>query len=77
MSDPLYDVAVAAADLKIAAPREFDKFVTAIKALEDRCTNELRAASSNVIFTAQGKSQLVTQLRQKLETCLDIKNKRN
>jgi hypothetical protein len=67
---------LTAADLKLAAPREFDLFVGSIRSFEERCGGELRAAGPNVIFTAQGKAQLVSQLRQKLETCLEIKNKR-
>lgn len=77
MSDPLYAIAEAAADLKVAAPSEFDRFVEAVKTLEERCDADLRAAGVNVIFTAQGKAQLVSQLRQKLENCLAIKNKRS
>jgi hypothetical protein len=74
LSDPLYDIVQAAAELKMQAPREYDRFIAAFKIFEDRLTTELRAAGPNVIFTAQGKSQLVTRLRQKLEDCLTIKS---
>jgi hypothetical protein len=72
VSDPLYQVAVAAVEIKRAAPREFDKLVEAIKVLEMRCDSEFRSASPNVIFIAQGKAQLVVQLRTKLENCMEI-----
>jgi hypothetical protein len=71
----MYEIVVAAAELKMRAPQDFEKLIVAFKALEERCTTELRAAGPNVIFTAQGKSQLVTQLRQKLEDCLALKTK--
>jgi len=66
---------MAAADLKLAAPPEYDRLVQAIKSFEERCRDDLAAAEPNVIFPAQGKAQLVTQLRQKLETCLDLRAK--
>lgn len=74
MSDPLYPVVIAAADLKLAAPREFDKLVEVLKGLENHLDTELRVAGANVIFTAQGKAQMVAQLRTKLENCLQLKN---
>lgn len=73
MSDPIYGIVVAAAELKLAAPREYDNLVSAFKRLEDRSNAELRAAEPNVIFGAQGKAQLLTLLRKKLEDCLEIK----
>ena len=73
MSDPFYPLVVAAAELKLAAPREFDNFIEAFKALEDRTRTELIAAEPNVIFAAQGKAWLVAHLRKKLEDCLQIK----
>ena len=75
MSDPWVNVVLAAADLKVAAPREYDKFLEVLKGVEDRCRDDLQAAEPNVIFPAQGKAQLVTQLRQKLETCLELRAK--
>jgi hypothetical protein len=34
---------------------------------------DLVAAADNVIFPAQGKAQIITQLRQKLENCHQLK----
>lgn len=66
---------MAAAELKLAAPREYDKLLEAVRVFENRCRDDLQAAEPNVIFPAQGKAQLVTQLRQKLEDCLDLRAK--
>lgn len=73
MADPLHNVMMTAAELKLMAPREYDKFIEAMKAFETRCMNDLVAAADNVIFPAQGKAQIITQLRQKLENCHQLK----
>jgi len=73
MADPLSLVVMAAADLKLAAPQEFERLVNALKLFEERCRDELNAAEPNVIFPAQGRSQLITQLRQKLENCHQLR----
>jgi len=73
MRDPFYDVVLAAAELKLAAPREYEKLLVAVRLVEERCRNDLLSAEANVIFPVQGKAQLVTHLRQKLENCLQIK----
>lgn len=75
MSDPLYGVVMAAAELKLAAPREYEKFVEAVRVFEQKTRDDFQAAEGNVIFLAQGKSQLVTQLHQKLRDCLDLRAK--
>jgi len=58
---------VAAQKIKRVAPREFADFVATFKVFEDSLNNELRIAGPNVIFTAQGKAQLVSSLRAKFE----------
>jgi hypothetical protein len=73
MSDPLYAITIAAADLKVTAPEQFDRLVEAFKALEERYKQDLIAADSVVIFNAQGRTWLAAQLRQRLENCLDRK----
>lgn len=75
MSDPTFLLVMAAADLKLAAPQEYDRLIQAVKVFEDRCRDDLQAAEPNVIFPVQGKAQLMTQLRQKLENCLDLRAK--
>jgi len=71
----MVSVVMAAADLKVVAPQEYEKLVAAVRVLEERCRDDLSAAEPHVIFPAQGKAQLVTQLRQKLETCLELRAK--
>jgi len=73
MSDPLYGIAHAAADLKRAAPEQFDRLVAAFRAYEERCKSDLLAAEPNVIVGAQGKAWVAQQLRVKLEDCLTIR----
>jgi hypothetical protein len=75
MSDPLFDVTMAAAELKLAAPREYEKFIEAVKLFEERLRQDLLAAEPNVIFAAQGKAWLMAQFRMKLETCIELRAK--
>lgn len=73
-NDPLYAITMAAANLKIVAPEQFDALVAAFKQLEDRYQTELNTAADGVlIFNAQGRSWLAGQLRQRLANCLDQK----
>lgn len=74
MSDPMYDVAMAATDLKLGMPNEFERFVDAVKKLDERCRANLYAAGPDGIFCAQGAASLVHDLRTKLETCLQIRS---
>jgi hypothetical protein len=74
MADALHAVMLAAADLKAAAPQEFERLVTAIKTFEERCRDDLSAAEPNVIFPVQGRAQVITQLRQKLENCTRLRS---
>lgn len=55
MTDPLYGIVFAASELKLAAPREFDNLVTAVKVFESKCRDDLQAAEANMIFPAQGR----------------------
>lgn len=73
MSDPLYAVTLAAADLKVVAPQQFEALVKAFVSLEDKLNKDFAAADPNTIFGAQGKVWLVAQLRARLEQCLEQK----
>jgi len=73
MADPLHQVVMAAAELRLAAPQEFEKFVAAVKLYDARCQMDFLAAEPGVIFSAQGKAQLISQLRQKLENCHQLR----
>lgn len=74
MSDPIYGLVMAAAELQLAAPREFDGFVAALKAHEKKTKADFLAADPNGILAAQGKAQAIVQLRQKIEDCRSLKN---
>jgi hypothetical protein len=74
MSDPLYDIALAAADLKLASPREFDRLLEAFRKLEERYRVDLYAADASSILAAQGRAVTAANIRTKLETCLQIRS---
>lgn len=73
MADPLHAVMMAGAELKAIAPHEFEKLIAALKNYEERCRDELSAAEANVIFPAQGRAQLITVIRTKLENCSQLR----
>jgi hypothetical protein len=74
MSDPLYDIALAASDLKLGMPNEFDRLVEAFKKFEERCKTDFYAADSNTILAAQGRAVISSNIRTKLETCLQLRS---
>ena len=65
----MYAITMAAANLKAVAPEQFERLVDAFKLLEARHQQELNVADATVIFGAQGKNWLATQLRVRLENC--------
>jgi hypothetical protein len=67
------DIVLTASELKIAAMPQYMAFVKAVEKLEDRLKTDLVAADSNVVFPAQGKAQIVSQLKKKLEDCLTLR----
>lgn len=71
MSDPLFAIINAAADLKVAAPEQYERLVEAFRDYERRAISDLLAAGTDVIVGAQSKAWLLSQLRQKLEDCLN------
>lgn len=75
MSDPLHQIVLAAAELKLAAPKEFEKLVQSFKVVEESLRTEFYAAGPNVIFTAQGKAGLMVQLHRRLEQCIELRAK--
>lgn len=74
MSDPLYDIAMAATELKLGMPQEFERLVEAFKKFDERCRTDLYAADANGIMAAQGRAIVVNNIRTKLETCLQIRS---
>jgi hypothetical protein len=70
----MFAITLAAADLKIVAPEQFNALVEAFRKLETKASADLHAAGGEAIYGAQGKSVLMMQLRQRLENCLEQKN---
>jgi hypothetical protein len=74
LSDPLHDIAMAATELKLGMPNEFERLVEAFKRLDHRCKADLYAADASGIMAAQGRAVVVRNIRTKLETCLQIRS---
>lgn len=74
MSDPMFPVAMGAAELKRAAPVQFDLFVRSLQALRESLRDNYVAEDGRAIFQTQGKCQLIDQLLKKLDDCLAIAN---
>lgn len=73
MSEPLFDIAITAADLAARLPQEWEKFIEAFKRLDERSRTDFYAAGADAIMSAQGRAVLARDLRTKLETCLQIR----
>ena len=71
MSDPMYDITMAASSLKVIAPEQFDRLIEAFKQLEEQQKSALISAGVDSIFNVQGSASIVTQLRKRLENCLE------
>lgn len=68
-NDPYFSLVFCAADLKRAAPSEYDQFLKTVKQLAEHRKNELVAADRKFILGAQGRSQALEELVKKLENC--------
>jgi hypothetical protein len=71
ISDPLYSITMAAANLKVAAPEQFAALVEGFRHLETKYRTEFSIAGPDVIFGAQARSWLASQLVGRLENCLE------
>lgn len=69
----MYDLTLAAAEVKIAAPGAFNLLVEAFSKLETKYRDELLAADASGIFVAQGRASLASQLHKRIEKCLEKK----
>ena len=67
----MYAITIAASNLKVAVPDQFDALVRAFQMLDDQATRDLRAAPADQIMQQQGRSVLAFLLRQRLEGCMD------
>jgi hypothetical protein len=70
----MFDITLAAADLKVSLPEQFERLVEAFRKLEDKFQREFNAADAGVIYGAQGKVWMVSQLRARLEKCVEQKH---
>lgn len=71
-NDPFLAIVTAAAELKRAAPAQYEHLTKAMRSYAERAKNELVVADANVIFPAQGKAQALGQLASKLEDCIAL-----
>lgn len=69
----MYAITMAASDLKVAAPEQYEKLVRAFQQLEEKFKQDLIAADASVIFGVQGRTWLASQLRNRLEKCHEQK----
>jgi hypothetical protein len=70
--DPFYPVVGCAAELKRAAPMQYEAFVKSVQGLVNRSKDDLLVAHGAAIFPAQGKAQALDQLAKKLEDCIQL-----
>jgi hypothetical protein len=74
MSDPLFEIAMAAADIKAAAPQLFERLIEAFKKYEERCRIDFYAANEASLVGAQARAQTAQIILTKLETCYQIRS---
>ena len=70
-TDPWYELTMAASNLKIGLPEQYEKLVEAFKQLEEKLKLDLYAADAGVILNVQGQASLVAKVRERMETCLE------
>jgi hypothetical protein len=70
-NDPWYDITMTASNLKVAVPEQFEALVEALKQLEEKYKSDLLAAEAGGILNAQGRASVITEVRKRLETCLE------
>lgn len=71
MNDPMYALTMAAANLKVVAPEQFEALLKAFQMLDDKSMVDLRSSPPEQIMSAQGRSGLAFQLRQRFEQCME------
>jgi hypothetical protein len=70
-NDPWYELTMAASNLKVALPEQFNLLVEAFKQLEEKQKTDLLAADAGVILNAQGKASVLAEIRKRMELCLE------
>jgi len=62
---------IAASNLKVAVPDQFDALLRAFQVLADKENKTLLAAGSEGIMGAQGRANLANTIKDRLEKCLE------
>jgi len=62
---------MAASNLKLGLPEQFERLVEAFKQLEEKMKLDLFAADASVILNAQGQASMVAKIRERVELCLE------
>jgi len=71
LNDARYVITIAASNLKVTAPEQFEALVRAFQMLDEQAGTTLRTAPADGIFQAQGRAALAADLRKWLETCME------
>jgi hypothetical protein len=69
--DARFHLTIAASNLKVAAPEQFEALLRAFQMLDEQAGTALRSAPPDGIFNAQGRAALASDLRKWLETCME------
>lgn len=70
-NDPRYHITIAASNLKIVAPEQFEALVRALQLLDEQAGKALRAAPPDGILNAQGRAAIASDLKTWFETCME------
>jgi hypothetical protein len=70
-NDPNFYLTIAASNLKVAVPDQFEALLGAFQLIEDKERAAFLAAPAEGIFQAQGRANLAKELRERLEKCLE------
>jgi hypothetical protein len=69
--DPWFHLTIAASNLKVAAPDQFEALVRAVQLVTDKETKGLLAAGTEGIMGAQGRTNLAISIRDRLVNCME------
>lgn len=69
--DPWYELTMAASNLKVGLPEQYERLVEAFKQLEEKSKTDLLAADAGVILNAQGQASMASKIRERIEMCLE------
>jgi hypothetical protein len=69
--DPWFHITIAASNLKVIVPEQFEALVRAVQLLADKENKGLLAAGTEGVMAAQGRTNLAFQIRDRLVNCMD------